>query len=112
MQPVTASTFVAALHDAGLEANSWCLCRHRPDVRYPGQRIPPGIGDDDSNEEEDDRLHIKIPPPIFKGLPGEWHNAHLLAIEDWMEAMSFRVDDHIDKFKHTYSIWLGNGTMV
>ena len=26
---------------------------------------------------------------------------HLLATQDWMEAMLFRVDDYIDKFKHT-----------
>ena len=44
---------------------------------------------------------VKIPPPIFKGLPGERPDAHIYATEDWMEAMHFREDQYIDKFKHT-----------
>ena len=50
--------------------------------------------------------------PIFKGFPGERPDAHLLAAEDWMEAMRVKPDDYIDTFKHTYSIWLMNGTMA
>ena len=44
---------------------------------------------------------VKIPPPIFKGLPGERPDAHIYAAEDWMEAMHFRENQYIDKFKHT-----------
>ena len=44
---------------------------------------------------------VKIPPPIFKGLPGERPESHLLAAEDWMEAMLIKPDDYIDNFKHT-----------
>ena len=55
-----------------------------------------------SNEEEEDNTpQVKIPPPIFKGLPGEQPDTHLLAAQDWMEVMLFRVDDYTDKFKHT-----------
>ena len=39
--------------------------------------------------------------PIFKGLPGERPDTHLLATEDWMEAMRVKPNDYIDKFKHT-----------
>ena len=45
--------------------------------------------------------HMKIPPPIFKGIPGECPDAHVFAVEDWMEAMHFRENQYIDKFKHT-----------
>ena len=44
---------------------------------------------------------VKIPPPVFKGLPGERPDAHLLATSDWMEAMRLGPDDFIDNFKHT-----------
>ena len=47
------------------------------------------------------RPRVKIPPPIFKGLPGERPDMHLLAAEDWMEAMRVKPEDYIDKFKHT-----------
>ena len=30
---------------------------------------------------------VKIPPPVFKGLPGERPNVHVLAAIDWMEAL-------------------------
>ena len=39
--------------------------------------------------------------PVFKGLPGERPDAHLLAASDWMEAMRIGPDDFIDNFKHT-----------
>ena len=35
----------------------------------------------------DNRPKFKIQPPVFKGLSGERPDAHLLAAEDWMEAM-------------------------
>ena len=35
----------------------------------------------------DTRPRVKIQPPIFKGIPGERPDAHLLATADWMEAM-------------------------
>ena len=37
--------------------------------------------------EDRRRPKVKIPPPVFKGLPGERPDAHLLATSDWMEAM-------------------------
>ena len=91
---------VAALHDTGLQANPWHLCRHRLDIKYPGCRNPQGIGNDKSDDGEDDGPHVKIPPLIFKGLPREWPDVHLLASEDQMETMCFGADDYIDKFKH------------
>ena len=52
---------------------------------------------------DDDRRRpkVKIQPPVFKGLPGERPDAHLLATSDWMEAMQFAPNDLIDNFKHT-----------
>ena len=50
----------------------------------------------------DRRPKVKIQPPVFKGLPGERPDAHLLAAADWMEAMRFGPGDFIE-FKH-YSI--------
>ena len=38
--------------------------------------------------EED--LKLKSLPPIFKGVPGERPDAHLLATADWMEAMRLK----------------------
>ena len=49
----------------------------------------------------DRRPKVKIQPPVFKGLPGERPDAHLLATADWMEAMRFGPGDFIDHFKHT-----------
>ena len=66
---------IAALHDAGLSTNSKCQKCHGLDP------------DSDSNSDGETRPRVKIPPPIFKGLPGERPHAHLLAIKDWMEAM-------------------------
>ena len=57
--------------------------------------------DSDSNSDDGSRPRVRIPPPIFKGLPGERPDAHLLATEDWMEAMQVKPNDYIDKFKHT-----------
>ena len=48
------------------------------------------------DSDDDDTPRVKIPPPIFKRLPGERPDT-----EDWMEAMCFREDQYIDKFKHT-----------
>ena len=38
--------------------------------------------DTDSGDKEDAKPQVQIPPPIFKGLPGERPDAHLLATED------------------------------
>ena len=61
---------VAALHDAGLNtAPKYCKC-HGLDP------------DSDSDSDGKTRPRVKIPPPIFKGLPWERPDAHLLATED------------------------------
>ena len=86
IQPNILDQLVAAQCDAGLQANPTHQRRCRPDLRYPGRRNPHGIEDNNSDEEEDGP-RVKIPPLIFKGLPREWPNAHLLAAEDWMEVM-------------------------
>ena len=80
---------VAALCDAGLNTKPKCRKRHGLDP------------DSDSNSDDESRPKVRIPPPIFKGLPGERPDAHLLATEDWMEAMRVKPDYCIDKFKHT-----------
>ena len=49
----------------------------------------------------DDRPKVKIQPPVFKGMPGERPDAHLLAAADWMEAMQIGPGDFIENFKHT-----------
>ena len=80
---------VAALCDAGLNTNPKCWKCHGLDP------------DSDSDSDDGSRPRVRIPPPIFKGLTGERPDAHLLATEDWMEAMRVKPDDYIDKFKHT-----------
>ena len=39
----------------------------------------------DPDSDDDDTPRVKIPPPIFKGLPGERPDTHIYAAEDWME---------------------------
>ena len=43
----------------------------------PGARAPPPP------------LRVKIPPPIFKGLPEERPEAHLLRTNDWMDTYQY-----------------------
>ena len=93
---------VDALHDASLQANPGHRCRFQQALRRhaPGGILPdPDLNPD--SDDDDDTPQVKIPPPIFKGLPGERPDAHIYATEDWMEAMHFREDQYIDKFKHT-----------
>ena len=52
-------------------------------------------------DEDRRRPKVKIPPPVFKGLPGERPDAHLLAAADLMEVMRLGPDEFIDNFKHT-----------
>ena len=66
---------VAALRDAGLNTNPKCRRRYGPDP------------DPDSDSDGESRPRVRIPPPIFKGLPGERPDTHLLPTEYWMEAM-------------------------
>ena len=80
---------VDVLRDAGLQANPgyrWryqqALCRHV----HGGVMTPPDLN---PHSDEDDTPRVKIPPPMFKGLPGERPDAHIYATEDWMEAMCF-----------------------
>ena len=94
---------VDALHDAGLEANPGCRCRFQQALRRHAQGgiLPDPNFNPDPDSDDDDTPQVKIPPSIFKGLPGERPDAHIYATEDWMEAMHFREDQYIDKFKHT-----------
>ena len=78
---------VAALPDAGLNTDPRCQRRH-------------GLDPDQDSDDDGRRPRIKIPPPIFKGSPGERPDAHLLATEDWMEAMQIGPNDYIDNFRH------------
>lgn len=55
-------------------------------------------------DEERLRRHRKIPPPIFKGIPGERPEAHLLRAQDWMDAIGIsKFDDDLKNknFKYT-----------
>ena len=80
---------VTALHNAGLNTNPKCKQRHGLDP------------DSDSDSDGEPRPRVKIPPLIFKVLPGERPNVHLLATEDWMEAQRVKPNEYIDMFKHT-----------
>ena len=44
---------------------------------------------------------VKIPPCIFKGLPGERPEAHLLRANDWMDTYNIPAVDKPANFKHT-----------
>ena len=52
---------------------------------------------------------VKIPPPIFKGLPGERPEAHLLRANDWMDTYNILLVNKLANFKHTLTIWLESG---
>ena len=49
----------------------------------------------------DPMQHRKIPPPVFKGTPGERPDAHLLRAEDWFDAYRVRDREKFREFKHT-----------
>ena len=94
---------VDALHDASLQTNPGHRCRFQQALQrcaqggiLPDPNLNPNLDLDD-----DGTPRVKIPPPIFKGLPGERPDTHIYAAEDWMEAMHFRENQYIDKFKHT-----------
>ena len=44
---------------------------------------------------------MKLPPPIFKGLPGERPEAHLLRANDWMDTYNILPVNKPISFKHT-----------
>ena len=44
---------------------------------------------------------VKLPPPIFKGLPGERPEAHLLRANDWMDTYNILPVNKPTNFKHT-----------
>ena len=46
-------------------------------------------------------LRVKISPPIFKGLPGERPEAHLLRANDWMDTYNILLVNKPANFKHT-----------
>ena len=45
---------------------------------------------------------VKISPPIFKGLPGERPEAHLLRANDWMDTYNILPVNKPANFKHTH----------
>ena len=94
---------VDALCDASLQANPGPRQRYQQALHRcaHGGILPDPNLNPDADSDDDDTPRVKIPPPIFKGLPGERPDAHIYAAEDWMEAMCFREDQYIDKFKHT-----------
>ena len=92
---------VAALHEAFMEGSPQHSSKKKRKARPFGRIGTDDDVDTDSEDEEDVKPQVKIPPPIFKGLPGERPDAHLLATEDWMEAMLFERVEYNDKFKHT-----------
>ena len=44
---------------------------------------------------------VKIPPPIFKGLPGERLEAHLMRANEWMDTYNILPVNKPKNFKHT-----------
>ena len=44
---------------------------------------------------------VKLPPPIFKGTPGERPEAHLLRANDWMDTYNILPVNKPTNFKHT-----------
>ena len=44
---------------------------------------------------------VKLPPPIFKGLPGERPEAHLLRANDWVDTYNILPVNKPANFKHT-----------
>ena len=44
---------------------------------------------------------VKISPPIFKGLPGERPEAHLLRANDWMDTHNILLVNKSANFKRT-----------
>ena len=56
-------------------------------VPGPGPALPPP--------------RVKISPPIFKGLPGERPEAHLLRANDWMDTYNILPVNKPANFKHT-----------
>ena len=85
------SQLVAALCDAGMGAKPKCCHKQRFHTGYLGGGTPPYSEDSDSDEGKA-KLQVKIPSPIFKVLPGERPETHLLAVEDWMEVLHFHLD--------------------
>ena len=59
---------IAALHEATL-----------------GPACPRHYGLNPLPDEDRRRPKVKIQPPVFKGLPGERPDVHLLAASDWMD---------------------------
>ena len=44
---------------------------------------------------------VKLPPPIFRGTPGERPEAHLLRANDWMDTYNILPINKPTNFKHT-----------
>ena len=84
-----------------MEGGPQCSSKKKRKIRSFGRIGADDNVDTDSEDEEEVKPQVKIPPPIFKGLPGERPDAHLLATEDWMEAMLFKRIEYNDRFKYT-----------
>ena len=93
---------VDALCDASLQANPGHRHRfHQVQQRHAqGGVLPDPNLNPDSDSDDDNTPQVKF-PPIFKGIPRERSDAHIYAAEGWMEAMRFRKNQYINKFKHT-----------
>ena len=70
VSPTPVDQILSALRGAGLT---------------PGRHRHHGL--DPFPHEDRNKPKVKIPPPVFKGLPGERPDMHLLATLDWMKAM-------------------------
>ena len=92
---------VDALCDASLQTNPGCRHRFQQALRRCTQGCILPDPNFNPESDDDDTPQVKIPPSIFKGLPGERPDAHIYAAEDWMKAMQFRENQYIDKFKNT-----------
>ena len=89
---------VDALRDAGLQANPGHRRRYQQALQrhaHGGVMPDPDLN---SDSDSDDTPRVKIPPPIFEGLPRERPDAHIVRY-------------HVPKFPHssaTFNIILGS----
>ena len=95
--PQVHQVYPVPLEPQELQEHHWLepLCWHRwwqamavaLSAPGPGGPVPPS--------------RVKIPPPIFKGLPGERPEAHLMRANDWMDTYNILPVNKPANFKHT-----------